>query len=156
MSTFYPFPYVLYRCTARGQPFPVWDILNSKNCSISCELRDQYSIDRSVKSSNLVIELFHIIKVMGCYCSHVLSGKKKLRLLFLCVWTGIVYIVYTYVVLAAAPEFRAQENPPKVTYTNRHLLEFLFLELATLGSERLAFNLNPGCPRKRFGIGMGG
>ena len=67
-----------------------------------------------------------------------------------------MYIVYTYVVLAAVPEFRAQENPPKVTYTNRHLLHFLFLELATLGSERLAFNLNPGCPRKRFGIGMGG
>ena len=74
---FYPFPYVLYRCPARGQPFPVWDILNSKNCSISYELRDQHSIDRSVKSSNLVIELFHIIKVMGCYCSHVLSGKKS-------------------------------------------------------------------------------
>ena len=67
-----------------------------------------------------------------------------------------MYIVYTYVVLAAAPEFRAQENPPKVTYTNRHLLQFLFLELATLGSERLAFNLNPGWPRKRFDIGMGG
>ena len=67
-----------------------------------------------------------------------------------------MYIVYAYVAVAAAPEFRAQANPLKVTYTNRHLLDFLFLELATLGSVRLAFNLSPGCPRQRFSIGMGG
>ena len=92
---------------------------------------------------------------MECYCSHVLSGKKAAFVVSLCLNRYCVHCVRLCPV-AAAPEFRAQANPLKVTYTNRHLLDFLFLELAALGSVRLAFNLSPGCPRQRFGIGMGG